>query len=296
MARLRGGGHVAEALPADDGQVALAFVGAVDTDSAGFVRAVRDPSALWRSKRIPHVARLSSPPRIEDFRELELSAADVEAIGHCRSGHCNVKLSSEEMRRLQRAPSVQQTFRQLMLERVTRYLSAGFRAETDYVDHHPSVSPRAVASTLLERSPWLLKAAPALAEYLEGFPRRDRGIESFLYWIETTYTPKPTIEIVHVTIQYGGDARATDTAAPPAVVAVSRLIFATHYINGSLSTSLLWEGERGSPAYVAYFTRAHVDGLDGWFGSVRRRLIERALRTRGAEAFDELRRRLSTRP
>jgi hypothetical protein len=271
------------------------LVGAIDISAAEFARVIRDPVALWKSERVPRVARLSSPPRIEDFRDLTLPPGDVEAIRHCRPGSCDVKITAEEMHRLQQAPSIQDAFRHLMLERVRRYLAAGLGAEGQYVDHREPVDPRAVASDLLQRSPWLIETAPDLAEYLERFPAPGvRGVESFVYWLETTYTPKPTIEIVHVAIQSDTAAGSpADEARPRALAAASQVIFASHYINGSLSMSLLLRGRPDSQPYLAYFTRAHVDGVDGWLSFVRRRVIERALRTRGAEGFDALRRRLS---
>jgi hypothetical protein len=38
--------------------------------------------------------------------------------------------------------------------------------------------------------------------------------------------------------------------------------------------------------------RAHVDGLDGWLGGLRRHFIERAARRYGSAALDEQRRRI----
>ena len=38
------------------------------------------------------------------------------------------------------------------------------------------------------------------AERFIAAVRRSRDLHSFVYWLETTYTPKPTIQVVHVVV------------------------------------------------------------------------------------------------
>jgi hypothetical protein len=179
----------------------------------------------------------------------------------------------------------------LVLDRATRYLTSGFRSTRDVHDHEEPVDPHAVARGLLLRSPWLTVGAPRIADYIEDFPQASLpGRDSFLYWLETTHTPKPTIQVVHVTI----DRRRAASAASPELLVVSRQVFASHYLNGSLSLSVLVADRAGSRRYLAYVTRAHVDGIDGWLSGLRRLFIERSVRRRGAVAFEEQRRRIES--
>jgi hypothetical protein len=128
------------------------------------------------------------------------------------------------------------------------------------------------------RSPWLTEGAPRLAEYIEDSPQASLpGRDSFLYWLETTHTPKPTVQVVHVTI----DRRRGARAASPEILVVSRQVFASHYVNGSLSLSVLVADRARSRRYLAYVTRAHVDGVNGWLGGLRRLFIESSVRRRG---------------
>lgn len=288
---MHGGAILSKTVPASGSEIALFFAGAINAHPQAFIEAVRRPELLWKTARVPLVTRFSSPPRPEDLNSMRLHAKDVEAIRRCRPGDCDVKLTAAEIRRLQAAASIQDEFRQIVLDRVTRYLESGLRSTGDFYDHEEPVDPQTVATGLLLRSPWLTERAPRLGEYVKNFPAtRSSDTDSFLYWLETTHTPKPTIQVVHVMVDRRGDA----AAGSPEVLVVSRQVFASHYVNGSLAVSALLTSRAGSRRYLAYATRVHVDGVDGWLSGVRRLLIERAARRRGAAAFEEYRRRIES--
>jgi hypothetical protein len=193
-----------------------------------------------------------------------------------------VKLTAEEIERLQRAASVQDEFRRLVIDRVRRYLARGLATAGDYYDQQTPVDPSAVARRLLVRSPWLMEQRPRLARYAAAFPATTPlDVDSFLYWIETTITPKPTIQVVHVMIdrreRVFGQIRSE-------VTVVSRQVFATHYTNGFLGVSALLRNRIGTRS-LAYVCRLDVDGLDGWLGGIGRAIVERSVRIQGRSAF-----------
>ena len=291
---LQAGRIIAKTAPARGNEIAVFIAGTIDVDPDVFTEAVRDPERLWTSQQVPHVRRFSTPPRLEDLDALHLNAGDVEAIRRCRPGDCDVKLTATEMRRLQRADSIAHEFRRVVLERVIEYLERGFRSTDDFHDHDEPVDPLTVASGLLLRSPLLREGAPLIAAYFEDFPNRTPPDgHSFVYWLETQHTPKPTIQVVHVVI----DRRVRRAVATrPDVLVASRQVYASHYLNGSLSLSALVGDRGGSRRYLAYATRAHVDGMHGWLSGLRRLLVERRVRRRGAAAFEEQRRRIESWP
>ena len=291
LRELEKGSVIAKTLPADGSEIAVFIAGAIDVDPAVFVDAVRDTERLWMSEQVPRVRRFSSPPRLQDLEHLRLAADDIEAIRRCRPGDCEVKLTAAEMRRLQATHSVEREFRKVVLDRVLEYQATGFRTTGDFHDHAMPVDPLTATSGLLLRSPWLTEDAPRLAAYMEDFPSTKLpGSDSFLYWLETEYAFKPTVRVVHVVI--GRSAQPSATA--PDVLVVSRQVYASHYLNGSLSLTALLGGRNGSRQYLAYATRAHVDGMRGWLSGLRRLLIERGVRRRGAAAFEEQRRRIES--
>jgi hypothetical protein len=290
---LHAGRIVAKTVPARGNEIAVFIAGTIDVDPDAFIAAVRDPERLWRSQHVPHVRRFSTPPRLQDLDALHLNAGDVEAIRRCRPGDCGVKLTVAEMRRLQTADSIAHEFRRIVLERVIEYKESGFRSTRDFHDHEEQVDPLTVASGLLLRSPLLMEGAPLIAAYFEDFPSRTPPDgHSFFYWLETQHTPKPTIQVVHVVI----DRRAAGVATLPEVLVASRQVYASHYLNGSLSLSALVGDRGGSRRYLAYATRAHVDGMPGWLSGLRRLFVERRVRRRAAAAFEEQRRRIESWP
>ena len=290
LRRLRAGRVAAKTLPARDNEIAVFIAGRIEVDPAAFIAAVRDPERLWASQQVPHVRRFSNPPQLDDLGGLQLTPGDVQSISRCRPGNCDVKLSAAEMRRLQAAESIEREFRKVVLDRVLAYMESGFRSTADFHDHDQPVDPLTVASGLLLRSPWLTDGAPRIAASIEDFPNtRLPGDNSFIYWLETRSTPKPTIQVVHVVIDRRVRARAM-----PEVLVVSRQVYASHYLNGSLSLSALVHDPGSSRRHLAYATRVHVDGMQGWLSGLRRLLIESRVRRQGAAAFEEQRRRIES--
>lgn len=285
-------GHIlSRTLPAERSEIAVLVAGVIDTRPATFMDAVMHPEGLWRAPGTARVGRFSDPPRLADLAGFTLPTDDVDAIRRCVPGNCAVKLTATEIRRLCAARSVNEEFRQVLLERVRQYLAHGLRRTADFRDHEEPVDPQAVAHELLRRSPWLIQGAPPVTDYLRAYPHTHlASVESFLYWIETTYTPKPTLQIVHVSIHHPD----SPAVSAPDVLVVSRQVYASHYMNGSLSVSALINTADDSRRVLAYLTRAHVDGLDGWLSGVRRFLVERAVRQRGAAAFERQRTRIES--
>lgn len=280
---------VAKSLPGDGREIAVFLATAINTSADTFIDAARHPEHLWKAARVPRVGRFSMPPRLEDVADMRLDSRDVEAIRRCVPGDCEVKLGAAEIQRLQVAASIQDEFRQLVVERVRRYLEGGLRATDDFYDDAMPIDPAAISAGLLMRSPWLTERAPRLAEYVEDFPVATlRDVDSFVYWLETTHTPRPTVQVVHVMIA----RRSAPGVVAPEVLVVSRQVFASHYINGSLAVSILFQDRAYSRWYLTYVNRLDVDGLGGLLGGLRRLFLERAARDRGADALAEQRRRI----
>ena len=289
---LTGGEVIARTLPADGHQIGVFLAGAIGADPETFARRVRDSRALWRHEKVPQVVMFSAPPRADDVQALELDPEDLDALRDCRPGDCDLKLTAPEIAEMRQAivqagaewrSHAQRLFRGQMLRRVRQYVAGGFASLDPYRDHDEPVDPQAIARSLLEGSPWLSERAPAVARALDRFPTESLPhTVSSIYWMKTTYLPKPTIQAVHVLV-HRPVARRRDE---PAVLVVSRQIFATHYVNGSLAVSVLVNAQE-DPArwYLGYANRTHVDGLGGWFSGVRRFFVERRVRDRAREIF-----------
>ena len=225
----------------------------------------------------------TSPPQLNDVRDLTLDPADVKAIRNCqpqRPDDCDLKLEPDEITRLQAAagpdPSnsaaIEQEFRRILVDRAEQY------------GHRGDQEGQPQFTRLLQHSSYM-KRLPHLATYLEHYPAPAPGrSESFLYWSKETYAWKPMITITHVTILHGGE----DQAAPEIVVA-NRDLFSTRYTSGSLVvTLLLRDPDVPSHRYLVYINRTWVDGLRALW----RPFVEHRIKSEATKLFAGARERI----
>jgi hypothetical protein len=284
-------------LPAEGDELALFVGSAIRTDARSLVGEVSRTEQLWTGKHVPHAVRFSTPPRIEDVAALVLGADDLEALRRCQPRDCDVKLSEPEIARMraaiERAPAswqaaAQDEFRRIVVDRATAYLAEGRRSFLPYLDKSLPVDSQRAFEDMMRGMPLVSRRLPSLASYFDDYPNASRSqIRSFLLWMETTYTPKPTIQIIHTVILTPDQ---NDRAAPEVVV-VRRQVYATHYVNALLSISaLMRDGRDPSQRYLVYVNRSKLDGLRGWLRGVKRHFVEDRVR-QSAEALFEVQRR-----
>jgi len=275
-------GVVLKILPASGQELATMVAASLNIGTEAFVAKVRNIVALKKGPHVPQIDKFSPTPVIEDLRQLTLDDSDINAIEHCRPNRCALKLNANEIERLHRAsasragvPSdtVQQEFRQIVLERTKNFLADGTQ----------ETKPQFL--TLMQNSPLVLRTPP-LANYLERYPAAPlAGAESFLYWSKETYAWNPMISVTQVTI-----LRSSGEGPLPEVLVISRDIFSTRYTGGSLVLSSLVR-DPTSPKqqrYLVYVNRTWVDGIRALW----RPLVEYRVKSQGKKVFAGVRDRL----
>lgn len=292
--RLDAGKAVVKVLPSANRDLAVVAAMRINAPPDRLIAWTSEIAALQRGRYMPLVSRFSDPPRIEDLDALTLDDDDLSDLRSCRPGDCGIKLSVGEMTRLQQhvtgAPhwelSVQHEFRRVVFDRVQAYRASGDFGLPPYYDDEVPVVPDVEFASLMDEL-GLIPAHPrGLAEYLQLYPRLDYPdvVESFLYWATETLGVRPITSVTHVTL-----LRSDAPGWPPAVV-VSKQVFATHYRDGSLSISAITGA--GAGQYLVYANRSHVDVLQGLFGGLVRRIIERRVRDEAPAVLNTLRVRL----
>jgi hypothetical protein len=297
--RLERGETIVRTLPARDGQ--LAVLAATPTDAApsnllAWMRAIED---LKRSPFVRQIGRFSDPPQVGDLAALTLTDEDVRTIRECRPGDCDMKLSEPEIRALRQAAdaagagwqdAVQRAFRQVLVERVKRYRATGLHGLQPPASGGDAAPPSAVFAAILDQSPYLTERLPGLSAWLRGYPKTPSpAVESFFYWSKELYgRGKPVVSITHVAM-----ARPAAEGGPSVVVA-GKQIFATHYMNGALSLTMLLREPGGERTYLVYLNRSQVDVLTGFFGGIARTIVERRLRRDAPDIVRGLRVRLES--
>ena len=101
------------------------------------------------------------------------------------------------------------------------------------------------------------------------------------------FARKPVISATQVTIV------RPDRGRLPEVVVASKQIFATHYMDASLSiTALVKDGE--SQRYLTYVNRSDIDVVNGFFGGLVRSILQRRVRNEAPGILIGLRERLES--
>jgi hypothetical protein len=306
--RLRAGASVVRVLRASGREVAVFGAAPIHIDGDRLVSWVRHIAALKKSRAVLGIARVSDPPRLEDFDHLVLDDADLEEIRQCRPGDCGLKITADEIGRLHAAigggalqwkPRVQQVFRELMLRRIRDYLAGGSAALPRYDDGKDGPLLGEVFRSIARQTP-IPTRLPRFADYLERYPHAPaEDVESFIYWAKEEFGRKPVVSATHVSIVHPSAAAAL--GAPdgrphggdlPTVVVTGRQLFATHYLDGALSVTAIL-GDR-SQYYLAYLNRTRVDSLGGFLGPFVRSAIERRLKKEASELLPRVRDRLES--
>lgn len=293
--QLERGEPVTRALPSDGRVASVLAAIPVVVEPDRFVALARQVEAFKRNAHVQAIHRFSDPPRLEDLATLTLDSADVDAIPRCRPGSCGLKLAADEMVLLQRAASrpgvdrrqsLDVAFREVVLRRVVAYLKGGREALPVAVDRREPTRLGERFAMLVDRTAFLQVGSPRLADALVARPD-DSGtaMESFLYWSKEDVGGKPIVAVTHMHI-----ARHDDGVRPDVLVTGAG-IFATHYATASLGLTALVGGRDGR-RYLVYVNRSEVDGLDGLFSAVARRVIERRFKSGAAIVLRDLRARL----
>jgi hypothetical protein len=287
---LEGGARIVKILDSAEASHLVVFAGSrITVPPQEFAERIRRSAQLWRSPQVPRTGTFSAPVRLDDVAGMKLPPDDVEALRRCRPSACAVKLSAREIARLQAAiatgrdwgEAAQREFRQIVIDRIAAYQRGGLSAFDPFHDHDSPIDPRAEFSRILSRAQALTRLAPRLVEYLERYPRTPlpEGADEHMYWMESVHPPKPMIQAWHVVVDRRPPGGTVDA------IVLSRQIFATHYLNGSLAMTALVGGDDGR-RYMFYLNRTSADGLDGFLPGLRRFFIERRVRSGARAAFD----------
>ena len=270
--RLLRGEAVTRLLDADESKE-VAILGAVwiDAPMRRYIQAVSDIESFERGGGFKVTRRISSPPKLDDFRELRIPDEDLQDLRRCKVGDCEVKVAASALTRFHSeinwsAPNAQASamawLQRLALEFATSYLKGG---DAELAVYRDGSRPTFVAQEFREMSdamPELTMHLPNLRRYLLGFPKVSMPeVSSFLYWQETEFGLKPVIRLNHLVIRETADD----------AVVINKLLYASHYFwTGIEIRALVPDPARGNGFWFATVNRSRADGLSGFTGRVVR--------------------------
>lgn len=287
------GETVARTIPSGDGQVAIFAVSPIGAEAETLIARARTIEDLKRSSFVTGIKRFSDPPRLEDLDALVLSPRDVQAAAACKPGDCSFKLTATEIAILRAASApgpdrddrIQHAFRQVVFSRVETYLAGGLRQVAPIVNRgDPWCLDRAFNDLLTSSA--LTATAPCAAEWLRA---ASASVESFLYWSQESYgAGKPVVVVTHVALI------PPIAPADPAIV-IGKQIMATRYMTGGLALTAISTDPGSGRRYLVYVNRTGVDLLGGFFGPIKRSILESRLKGDVPEIIAKLRTRLERR-
>jgi hypothetical protein len=292
IAAVRLGRPVAVALPTTvDREIQVG--GAVHVGAAAdrVATLLQDVERLESGEGFLKTKRLSDPPRLEDFKDLELPGQDIAALRTCRPGDCDVKLGKGAFDLLARidwtardvAARVNDLARKTALEYIDAYRMGGNAELAIYRDSDRPQFIAAEFTDMVTRARAWPDILRPLSNYLLGYPATPMppNTRDFFYWSMAEFGLKPVIRINHVVVYSTGM-----TTGLRHVVAVKQL-YASHYFHTALEIRAVVADEspqaRGSTLVI--LNMARFDGLTGLFGGLvkskaksgSREALERAL-------------------
>jgi hypothetical protein len=292
IAAVRRGQPVAEALPTTvDREIQVGGAVHVSAPAERMVALLQDVERLESGEGFIKTRRLSDPPRLEDFKDLELPPEDIAALRRCRPGNCDVKLGKGAFDVLAQfdwsAPDVAARVNELAREVSLQYIDAYRRGgNAELAIYRDSDRPQFIAAEFADMVararvwPDLLRP---LNDDLLGYPTTPAppGTTNFFYWSLAEFGLKPVFRLNHVIVFPTGAETGLRF-----VVAVKQL-YASHYFHTALELRCVVADEGPTPqgSTVVILNMARSDGLTGLFGGLvkskarsgSRKGLERAL-------------------
>src|ERR1041384_1754487 len=274
------GQPVVKLLPAQDKQeVAGCGLVYVQVPPETFLQSFRESMVRKSDSAILEIGRFSSTPTIDDLQSLTLEPRDIDDLKTCVAGDCKVKLSGQMIQRFQNeidwtAPDyhsqVTLLFKNILLDYVREYLRQGDAALIEYNDKRKGISLAEETQSLINASTF----GQSIPSNLPPDSQRpsESGlsvVENALVWSKIKFGLKPVIAINHIVV-YKQEQKPN-----PKVLVVSKQIYANHYFDASLAVTAFGNNpNENGESYLFYENRSRLDGLTGFFGKLKRGVIE----------------------
>jgi hypothetical protein len=249
---------------------------------ARFVNQFKTLEGFRTSQFVLQIKKFGETPQLSDLDTLTLDPDDFQSLRTCRVGECDVQLSADDIRRFSQvnwtsphaARDAATLYRTILFDHLLRYRAAGTKSLLHYQDREPGVSLAQETQSLLDARPSFLDQAPALRDHIRQYPSGiDPHTEDFFYWSKEAFGFKPVVGLNHVS--------AHTDATTGRVTILTTQIYASHYIEGSLSLTALMPDRASNESgfYWAYVNRARVGRLSGLLGKIARPIMQRRARS-----------------
>lgn len=263
---------------------------------AKFVEQFKTLEGFKTSSFVLQLSKFSEQPQLTDLDPLVIEAEDIESLKRCKVGACAVQLSAADIRRFNTevkwqapdaAAQAAALYKSVLFAHLTAYRTGGGERLIAYHDQEAPIALAKETVDLLDARPSLLDHAPAFQNYVRKFP----GVtlpdtHDFYYWSKEAFGFKPVVGLNHVSVHTmpgRGD-----------VLIVTKQIYASHYIEGSVAVNAVMADPRGEQAGFLwlYMNRSRVGRLAGLIGALSRPIMQRRARAGLTKSLQQTKQRL----
>ena len=232
----------------------------------------------------------------DELDRLTLDPADVKDLARCRIYDCEVRLPADAIDRFREgvdwtSPASEvranEIFRDFLRGYLAEYLTKGYAGLFEYVNNDDPVKVASSLSTLIVRSGFLQPVAPDLYRFLQLFPEgRPADAKDVVYWSKERFWLKDVMTVNHLTLV------ERPTPDGTLVLAVSRQLYASHYYESSLATTLFLEAGGSGSGLLVFLDRTRADVRRSGFTLFERFLLKRLVHARLEAQMIQLKARL----
>jgi len=250
-----------------------------DASPSGFVKAYKTLAVFQNNPCITQMGLFGATPKLSDLDGLIIDPIDIYGLSRARPGDSDIKLSSEELARIQKVTGararltmqaralIAEEYKRILFDRLTRYLASGDQGVGAYVDKAEPVHPGHAFQALVDEQAADSGLCRDVSEYLKRYPAGlTPNSESVFYWAKQKFQDlKSIISLVHVLIHREGTR----------LFILSKQIYSSHYNEAGLSVAELipFDDYKGqSHTVVVYTLRLEPDMMGGPLGFMKKRV------------------------
>lgn len=292
LSNIERGRAVVKTLPqVDKREVITAGAIRIQAPSPRFVAQFRTLEGFKTSQFVRQIDRFSGTPVRSDLDPLVLDPDDLDDLRSCTVGDCGIRMEAADIGRFAEidwraadaAARASSLYKAMLFRYLTNFQAGGLSRLPSYSDQEEPLALGEELKQLLSL-PSPLDQAPTLRHYLESFPGGALPqTEHFYYWSKEAFGFKPVIGLYLVVMH---------TTAAGDVFIVTTQIYASHYMDGQFSLSVVMPGGEGESFYWLYFNRARIGRLDSFLGTLSRSIVQRRTRNGLSRSLTQTRERM----
>lgn len=253
----------------DKKEISILGVVRLDRHSLLSLAEFRDSFSQRSNESIISSGRFSVPPSELDLKSLRMEKDDLRDLRKCKPGNCKLLVPDALMEKLALGSvtssddaDLEELYKKHLVDLTRDFEQRGIGAMTRFDGSKRSPPLAEQHKALIEKASILQTFTPALASYLRAFPDVPiAGVESRFDWTKVKFGLKPIVTITHV-ISHQSEDEGTMTI-------VTRQIYASRYINGSIAVSMIIR-ESGGAIYLIFANTSRSDALGGLFSGIKR--------------------------